>query len=137
MKKVFFLIAVFSFLLYLNSGCSSVGSGSKDNNYKSIEDLVKHFDANGLRVQKIQPSVFKAIKASDGCQLTINGAEIEIYRYDTSIPEQKEKLKNVTKTGYIEIVKMNFNARVNGSFIMLHWKKHPDSVKLVEVFDSF
>ena len=109
----------------------------RDNNHKSLLDIIKHFDDNGLKVEVIQPSYAKAIKAQEGCQLTINKANIEIYRYNIKDPEQLAKLTKIYKDGYIEIFSIKFEAKVNGSFVMLHGNSHPDNVKVTEVFESF
>lgn len=118
-------------LPYFLTGCQ------KDNHQKSMIDIIKYFDKSGLKVEVIQPSYAEIIKAQDGCQLTINGTNIEIYKYDIKNPEQLEKLKKIYNDGYIDVLSIKFNTRVNGSFIMLHGDSHPDNVKVNEVFDSF
>ena len=118
-------------LPYFFTGCQ------RDNHHKSLIDVVKHFEKNGLKVEVIQPSYAEIIKAQDGCQLTINGVNIEIYKYDIKNPKQLEKLKQIYKDGYIDVLSIKFDVKVNGSFIMLHGDSHPDNVKVNEVFDSF
>jgi len=117
----------------LLTGCQT----QRDNSQKSLIDIIKHFDDNGLKVTVIQPSFAKAIKAQEGCQLTIDGSNIEIYRYNLKEPEQAEKLRQIHKDGYIDILSIKFEVNINGPFLMLHGNSHPDNVKIIEVFDSF
>ncbi len=107
------------------------------NNDKTVVDVIKHMDSCGAKAEVIQPSYAKVIKASDGCQLTINGINIEIYRYDINNETQRKFLQEIMEKGYIEMHTVKFSARVNGSFVMLHGAEHPDSDLILAAFDSF
>lgn len=132
LKNLLILFSAITAMLFFY-GCQT----TTRNNDKTLIDIIKHFDECGLRAKIIQPIYAKPIKATDGCQLTINGANIEIYRYDVNNEEQREFLEDIIKKGYIDILTVKFEARVNGSFVLLHGNEHPDSAAILQAFDSF
>ncbi len=122
----------FTAALLLAAGCVSTG-----NNGRTLIDIIKHFDNSGLRAEQIQPSLFEAIRAQDGCLLKINGMDIEIYKFDTSKEDIRLKLKEIKEKGYMNILFLKVPAMVNGSFVMIKYKDHPDCAKLVKAFSDF
>lgn len=131
--KTFNLIRLFLFslLLLVFSGCE------KENNTKTLVDLVEHFKASGIKIDSYAPCIYQIIRASDGLALTIDGSPVEIYKYDKRINDQKEKIERIEKDGDIYILAVKFPVRINGSFILLNYKNHPKEAQIIEAFNSF
>ncbi|HBC88859.1 MAG TPA: hypothetical protein DCZ94_18100 [Lentisphaeria bacterium] len=122
-------------LILMLSGCFSIFK--KDNNSKTIVDLVDHMKASGINIEAFHPALFEMIVAEDGIVVKIDGADIQVFKYDTKIQKQKDKLDKIYQKGLITILGVDFSAKINGSFILLNYKDHPDEVKIVQAFESF
>ncbi len=118
----------------LISGCSSV---KKENNEKTIVELVEHIKKTGLTIDSAQPTLYDMILASDGLVLKIDGGDIQLFKYDTKIRQQKDKLARIKDKNTIMILGVEFPAMVNGSFVMLNYKGHIDELKIIDAFESF
>ncbi len=118
----------------LLSGCFSF---RKENNEKTLVQLVDHMKKCGLNVESARPALYEMIMASDGLALRVDGVDIQLFKYDTKIKQQKDKLDKIYENGIIIILGVEFFAKVNGSFLMLNYKGHPDEPKLIEAFNSF
>ncbi|MFZ2656456.1 MAG: hypothetical protein WAX69_16105 [Victivallales bacterium] len=121
-------------IIILTAGCFSF---RKENNDKNIAQLVEHFKKSGLMVDMVQSAMFDVIRAQDGVSLKIDGVDVQIFKYDTKEKVQNEKLEKIVKKGSITILGVDFSSKVNGSFIMLNYKGHPDEQRLLEAFESF
>ncbi len=116
----------------LISGCFR-----KDNNNRTIAELVEHFNKSGLTIESATPTLPEMILAQDGIFVRISGKDVQLFKYDTRIKKQQEKLDKIYSNGKITILSVDFPAKTNGSFIMLNYKGNPDEDKIVEAFESF
>ena len=87
-------ITFFTIFTTLFSGCAIL-SHKESREKRSLVDLISFLDKCGLKAEKIQPTRFEAILASDGCAMYIDGAKMEVYIYDISNPVQKRKLEKI------------------------------------------
>ncbi|HCE47048.1 MAG TPA: hypothetical protein DET40_26165 [Lentisphaeria bacterium] len=133
MKHILHLLVITSVLI-LAAGCFSF---RKENNDRNIVQMVEHLKKSGMAVDSVQPTLFDVIRAQDGISMKIDGADVQIYKYDTTVEAQKEKIERIRQKGIITILGVEFPAKVNGSFIMLKYSGHPEEPKLVEAFESF
>ena len=128
------LFATFAALFLTQSGCVMLASAPR---IKTLPGLVEHFKFCGLKINKIQNVVYQAIHASDGVVLYIEGAKVEVYRYNPEKRMQKERLDEVTKTGHIRILTIPVKAVRNGNLIMLTYTKHPKIHDIIKAFKSY
>jgi hypothetical protein len=119
----------------LLGGCAMFSA--KDNNDLSLLDLIDHMRKSGLQIDEIQPTIYSIVLAEDGCALFIEGAKVEIYRYDLTRPKLKQKVERIAETGQITILGIDFPAKVNGSFVMLTYTQHPKLEEIIHVFENF
>lgn len=109
----------------------------KDNNQRTIPELIAHFKKSGLKIDKIEPVIFQIIKAQDGCVIYIDKVKVEIYKYDKRLKQQREKIEKIEENGNIFILGLDFPVRVNGSFILLNYNNHPKRYEIIQAFESF
>jgi hypothetical protein len=136
MKKIF-TRTVCPVLLILTALILISGCFRKENNSRTIAELVEHFNKSGLIIESATPTLPEMILAQDGIFLRIGGSDIQFFKYDTRLKKQKEKLDKIYSNGQITILGVDFPAKINGSFIMLNYKGNPDEAKIVETFESF
>lgn len=118
--------------IILISGCFR-----KENNGRTIAELIEHFNKSGLTIESATPTLPEMILAQDGIVVKISGRDVQLFKYDTRIQKQKEKLDKIYSNGKITILSVDFPAATNGSFIMLNYKGNPDEAKILEAFESF
>lgn len=118
--------------IILISGCFR-----KENNGRTIAELIEHFNKSGLTIESATPTLPEMILAQDGIVVKISGRDVQLFKYDTRIQKQKEKLDKIYSNGKITILSVDFPAATNGSFVMLNYKGNPDEAKLLEAFESF
>jgi hypothetical protein len=99
--------------------------------------LVEHFNKSGLIIESATPTLPEMIQAQDGIFVRIGGRDVQLFKYDTRIKKQKEKLDKIYSNGQITILGVDFPTLINGSFIMLNYKDNPEEAKIVEAFESF
>ena len=136
MKKLF-MKTVCPLLLALTSLILISGCFRNENNNRTIADLVEHFNKSGLTIESATPTLPEMILAQDGIFVRIGGKDVQLFKYDTRIPKQKEKLDKIYSNGKITILSIDFPAAINGSFVMLGFKGNPDEAKILEAFESF
>ena len=136
MKKTFIKIS-FPVLLTLAALILISGCFWKENNSRTIAELVEHLNKSGLTIESATPTMPEMILAQDGIFVRISGKDVQLFKYDTRIPQQKDKLEKIRSNGKITILSVDFPAVTNGSFIMLNYKGNPDEAKILEAFDSF
>ncbi len=124
-------------LLILTAVILISGCFRKDNNSRTIAELVEHLNKSGLTIESATPTLPEMILAQDGIFVRISGKDVQLFKYDTRIKKQQEKLDKIASNGKITILSVDFPAMTNGSFIMLNYKGNPDEAKIVEAFDSF
>ena len=107
------------------------------NNDKTIKDLVNYLKNSGLVVSSEEDFWYMLAGANDGKRLTIEGDTIEIYKYDTDVPKQKEILDDIKKKGKIIAMDMSMPVVVNGTFVLYVTEEHPAKQKIIEIFNIF
>lgn len=107
------------------------------NNDRSIIEVINFFEKNGLVISEIQATMYPVIMAEDGCALFIDGAKVEVYRYDLRKPKIKQKVERIAATGKIIICGIEFPAEANGSFVLLTYSRHPKMPDIITVFRHF
>ncbi|MFA6568555.1 MAG: hypothetical protein WCS96_10110 [Victivallales bacterium] len=124
-------------LLTLTAVILISGCFRNENNSRTISDLVEHLSKSGLTIESATPTMPEMILAQDGIFVRISGKDVQLFKYDTRIKKQKEKLDKIYSSGKITILSIDFPAVTNGSFVMLNYKGNPDEAKIVEAFESF
>lgn len=100
-------------------------------------DLYRHFQKNGIVIQTRQPLVSDAVAAEKGVALKIAGRQIGIYKYNIKSKKQIKKLKKINEQGLVYIIGKKFPVVVNGSFVMIDWKKNKKAEEIKDAFVSF
>ena len=136
MKKLF-LKTVCPLLPTLAAVILIFGCFRNENNNRTLSDLVEHLQKSGLTIESATPTLPEMILAQDGIFVRISGKDIQLFKYDTRIPKQKEKLDNIYSAGKITIMSVDFPAAINGSFVMLNYKGNPDETEILKAFGSF
>jgi hypothetical protein len=136
MKKLFLKTAC-PVLLTLTALILISGCFRKNNNERTIAELVEHFNKSGLTIESVTPTLPEMIQAQDGIFVRIGGRDVQLFKYDTRIKKQEEKLDKISSSGKITILSIDFPAVTNGSFIMLNYKGNSDEAKILEAFGSF
>ena len=129
------VFATFVALLSTQSGCAVLFASPPQ--IKTLPGLVEHFKSCGLKVDKAEDVVYQAVHASDGVVLYIEGAKVEVYRYDPKKPMQKERLDEVAKTGHLRILTIPVKAVRNGNLIMLAYTRHPKIHDIIKAFKNY
>ncbi len=136
MKKIF-MKTVRPVLLTLTAIILISGCFRKNNNDRTIAELVEHFNKSGLTIESVTPTLPEMIQAQDGIFVRIGGKDVQLFKYDTRIKKQEEKLDRICSAGKITILSIDFPAVTNGSFIMLNYKGNSEESKILEAFGSF
>ena len=66
-----------------------------------IQDYLVELKNQGFSLGKKQEKMYQFLMASDGFGIEVNGENIEIYEYDTSITSGKEALVKIEKDGFM------------------------------------
>jgi len=122
-------------LVALSGGCAIFSA--KGNNDRSLLDVIEHFRLAGLRIDEIQPTMYTVVLAEDGCALFIEGAKVEVYRYDLNVPKLRQRVERIAQTGQMTILGIDFPAEVNGSFVLLTYSQHPKVRDIAREFHRF
>jgi aerobic-type carbon monoxide dehydrogenase small subunit (CoxS/CutS family) len=112
-------------------------SAAKDNNHLTIGDIVKHFEANKIKITHVVLLKHSVIKAHSALALKIAGKDVGIYKYDTNIRKQEKKLQWIKEHGYVFLCGIKYPAMINGSFVMIEHEKNPEKDKIIKAFKSF
>jgi len=131
-QKLNFCIVGLLLMLVLSSCVSDVS-----NNYLHIEDLTDHLVNQGIKVEQVQPLEPRLIRASRAFAITIKGKEIGVYKYDTSIKKQREKLARIKETGEVYVLAIKFAAIVKGSFVLIGVGRNPEKDRIIAALESF
>ena len=135
MKSI--LKTVCPLLLTLAAAILISGCLRNENNGRTIAELVEHMNSKGLTIESVTPTLPDMILAQDGIFVRVGGKDVQLFKYDTRIKKQKEKLDKIYSNGKITILGVDFPSATNGSFVMLNYKGNPEEAKLLEAFESF
>ncbi|MBR2508647.1 MAG: hypothetical protein IKB71_02770 [Lentisphaeria bacterium] len=130
MRNILFSV-LFTALLILLSGCYSF-----KNNHRTVVDVTNHFTLNGIHIDVIQP-LFPYFNSENAISLKIEGKEIGIYKYNTNVPKQLERLKTIHDNRCVYVEGMKYPVLVNGAFMLLGYEVNPKRDRIIELFESF
>ncbi len=131
MKALFGALMIFSLL----TGCAL---WEVNNNYLRPEDFARRLAKDGIYVDAIRPLNPMPINAGAAVELKIAQANIGVYKFDTSVKAQKNRLEWIKKNK-----KVFFNGipypiyEASGSFIIIGLDKHKDKARILESFRKF
>jgi hypothetical protein len=137
MFKKLSVLMIAAFCVVLFNGCAI---GRYDNNYKTMDDMSRHFLNSGLQVDAIHP-LMPFFRAQTACSMLIDGTEIGIYKYEVfsgiTAKKNKEKLDELYDKRYVYIEGLKYPILLNGTFMLIGYEKNPSRNKIIEVFQSF
>ncbi len=126
-----FLILI-SAVIFL-TGCQT----TVENNYRKPIDLADHLVACGIAVDQVQRLSPKPFMASDALTITVAGEEIGVYKFNTDVRVQKERLERYKENGRAFIIGIPFPIVIQGSFMVLGTEKNPKKKEIIEAIKSF
>jgi hypothetical protein len=109
----------------------------RDNNAKTLDDLVLHFQKSGLKIETVQPLMPEPVKSESAMAVQIAGKQVGLYKFNTRWKKSQERLARIRQAGELYIVGIRFEAKVNGSFVMIDHEKNPEKEKIVASFERF
>lgn len=119
-------------LLLFAAGCATTA-----NNDRSITNLIDHFIRSGIVVDSGKAMISEVGGASEAYALTVAGREIGIYKYNTDIAQQRERLERITRQQYIFFIGLKFPVEVRGSFVLVGLDENPKKKELIAAFNTF
>jgi hypothetical protein len=117
--------------------CGCMTSSERDNNAKTLDDLVVHFKKSGLTIDTVQPLLPDPIKSDSAMAVQIAGRQVGLYKFNTRWKKSQDRLAKIKQAGELHIVGIRFEAMVNGSFVMIDYEKNPEKDKIVAAFKDF
>lgn len=127
--SVFVIVAICLFVVF---ACSK-----GNNNNKTINDLIGHFTASGLKVGNLNEKFVDMISAESGTGLDINGIEIEVYKFDMNKAASINRLNSIKQSGQLEVAGFKVPVLVKDSFILCGHTNHPLKEVIIKSFMSF
>ena len=135
-KKTIIILSAILTVLLIN-GCAW---GRYDNNYKTLNDITRHFLNSDLNVEAVQP-VMPFFRAQGGRSFLIDGTEIGIYKFEvisgSTAKKSKEKLNDLYQKRYVYIEGLKYPVLLNGTFMLIGYEKNKSRNRIIEVFESF
>jgi hypothetical protein len=117
--------------MLLQNGCD------ENNSHRGLSELSDHFASSGLKIDQVQPLEAGVIKASQAMVLTIEGKDIGLYKFDMSVPVQKQRITRIDRDGFIYVMGLKYPVLVKGSFIIIGAQAHPKKHDIIKAFNSF
>lgn len=148
MKKTCKFIVIFAILTIFATflaGCGSTKETSsktrEKNNIVTIDNFIEKLEDADMKVtDKINKSA-QMIGATEGYGLEIDGGYVEVYSYDIDSTNELTK-SNIKSAKEKEIVtmpgfgNMELKAKYNKGLVLVNFEEHPDSDKILEVFNN-
>lgn len=128
--RVFTLVAA-----ALLASCATFQS-EVDNNHRTIPDIIEHFRANGVEIQKLTLVRRDILHCDDAIAIMIGEREIGIYKFNTAFSKQRERLEKINTDGFVYLAGLKKDAIVNGSFVLVGSADNNQRKKIVEAFKS-
>jgi hypothetical protein len=119
------------FLLFIQFGCETM------NSHRGMGELSDHFASCGLKIDHIQPMEAGVVKATQAMIIVIDGKDIGVYKYDMSVPVQKQRVTRIASDGFIYVMGIKYPVLVKGSFVILGAQSHPQKHEIIKAFNSF
>ncbi|HEY3328083.1 MAG TPA: hypothetical protein VGK14_13090 [Novimethylophilus sp.] len=86
---------------------------------RSIDDLVTRFGNSGLQVTGLSPKIMPGlVGAIEVVGISINGAEVEVGRYDPKNESGKLTLAKIKNEKQLTVMGVTVPAVVNGAFVL-------------------
>lgn len=107
----------------------------------SIQDFKETLENNGMVITNTTNKMGALIGAVEGYGYTVNGVDIEIYKFDEKSNEDltKSNIKSAKEKGIItmpDFNNMTFTAMYNKGLLLLNYEQHPNKDKIVEIFNN-
>ncbi len=106
-------------------------TSSFSENQIEIQDYLNTLTKQGFTLGKKQQKMYQLLMASNGFGIEVNGSNIEIYEFDTSITSGKKALEKIKKEGF-----MGKGLIVHKNLAVMKKKKHKDWKRIKEIFSS-
>lgn len=132
--NVFPLMAL---LFLLVSGCSMISPEKKDNNHQTLPDLLRYFEKAGVQIESVSLIRRDIASSDDAAAVKIDGNEIGLYKYNTRVKKQREKLEYIKSHGYVYLAGIKKKALINGSFVMVGSDGNRQGAIIEKVFNDF
>ena len=120
--RIFFVVMLSAFLF----GCGN----SQDDKQLTIESFTEVLESNGIYVGEKIDKWYALLMATDGYGIDVNGGQIEVYQFDTTIQSGKDAIEKWKKEGF-----MGQPVIVNKNLMMFANKKHKDWKEIVHIFN--
>ena len=135
-KRSFFkLPMLFAAAVAVLAGCSTL---STRNNYLRPIDFGNKLRGYGMNVSKIRPLDPRPLAAADAIELTVNGANIGVYKYDINNKANRGRLEKINKDKKVFFMGIPYPVyEVSGSFIVVGLDKHKDKKRILEALRDF
>lgn len=131
-KSAVFAAAIFTLVL---TGCHSFGP---DNNYLRPVDFAKKLQADGFKVSAVRRLDPRPLAAADAIELTVNGANIGVYKYDINNKANRSRLAKIAKDKRVYFMGFPYPVyEVSGSFIVVGLDKHKEKKRILESLKNF
>ncbi|UDQ96610.1 hypothetical protein AAEX28_05995 [Lentisphaerota bacterium WC36G] len=137
MRKIYGFCASFIILFAVCFFTSCTSFSEAENNNSTMIDILDHFKESGIKIEGVRPLMRKTVGAQIAMALVIAGSDVGIYKFDSKLKLQRERLEFAKKNGYIFIVGRKFEAFVNGSFVMISANSNKEKKKIIAAFKSF
>ena len=132
MKRIW---SILSLAVLLNSGC---GIFESDNNYLMPQDFARQLSKDGLNVIATRPLDPLPLSATAALEIKVGNSNIGVYKYDTSIKIQKNRLERIKKSKRVFFNGMPYPVyEVSGSFIVVGLDKHKDKERILKSLRNF
>ena len=117
------------------SGCNSL---SAHNNYLRPADFARKLQADGFQVTAARQLDYRPLAAADAIELTVNGANIGVYKYDINNKANRARLEKIAKDKKVFFMGFPYPVyEVSGSFIVVGLDKHKDKKRILEALRDF
>ena len=136
-KKSFCKLILFAavMVLALMTGCQTFDQG---NNYLRPVDFAKRLQSDGFRVSAIRRLDPRPLAAADAVELTVNGANIGVYKYDINNKANRSRLEKIAKDKRVYFMGFPYPVyEVSGSFVVVGLDKHKEKKRILESLRSF
>lgn len=118
-------------------GCTGISSHPQDNNHLTIPDLLRFFEKSGLRIESITLLRRDVASADDAVAIRIDGNEVGIYKYNSRLKKQREKLDYIKLHGVVYLAGIKKKALVNGTFVLVGMDDNRQRLIIEKVFNDF
>ncbi|MCQ2380010.1 MAG: hypothetical protein MJ025_03700 [Victivallaceae bacterium] len=126
-------IVIFAVACLILCGCSS----TPENNYLNPADFATYLGRAGVKVDGVRELPPDPFRANSGVGIMISGSEIGVYKYDTSIRVQAERIARLRETKRTYVCGIPYPIEVYGSFMVLGLDKNPSKHKIIKALHSF